>query len=275
MSYGGNFDAFFLSAEPGARFALYHPAQGPAPRGGIVYVHPFAEEMNKSRRMAALQARAFAAAGFAVLQLDLYGCGDSAGDFDDARWEIWKQDVFLAASWLTERVPGPLYVWGLRLGATLALDAWRERPHRFDAALLWQPVLNGEVFMTQFLRLAVAGDALRGGTKSATRDELHRRLAAGENVEVGGYALSPALVCAIKRVKLADCIIPGAVINWLEVGHGKEIPPAVQRVLTNWREMEMRVDYRIVAGDPFWTTVEIAEAPALISASLEFPEAVQ
>lgn len=47
-------------------------------RGSIVYIHPFAEEMNKSRRMAALQARALTLAGFAVLQLDLIGCGDEA-----------------------------------------------------------------------------------------------------------------------------------------------------------------------------------------------------
>jgi len=33
--------------------------------------------MNKSRRMAALQARVFAAMGFGVLQIDLFGCGDS------------------------------------------------------------------------------------------------------------------------------------------------------------------------------------------------------
>ena len=39
------------------------------PRGAVVYVHPFAEELNKSRRMAALQARAMAAAGYAVVSL--------------------------------------------------------------------------------------------------------------------------------------------------------------------------------------------------------------
>ena len=49
--------------------------------------------MNKSRRMAALQARAFAEMGFGVLQIDLFGCGDSSGDFSDARWDIWKQDL--------------------------------------------------------------------------------------------------------------------------------------------------------------------------------------
>ncbi len=69
-------------------------------RGAVVYVHPFAEEMNKSRRMAALQSRALAAAGFAVLQIDLLGCGDSSGDFGDASWDEWIDDVLLAVRWL-------------------------------------------------------------------------------------------------------------------------------------------------------------------------------
>ena len=39
--------------------------------------------------MASLQAKAMAGAGYFVLQIDLYGCGDSAGDFGDALWERW------------------------------------------------------------------------------------------------------------------------------------------------------------------------------------------
>ena len=52
---------FFLPASGGQRYCLLHlPAPGQTSRGGIVYLHPFAEELNKSRRVAALQARAFA-----------------------------------------------------------------------------------------------------------------------------------------------------------------------------------------------------------------------
>ena len=97
-------DAFYLPATTGQRFCLFHQPDGRrAWRGAVVYVHPFAEEMNRSRRMAALQARALAAAGFAVLQIDLHGCGDSSGDFGDASWEGWIEDVRLAAAWLRER----------------------------------------------------------------------------------------------------------------------------------------------------------------------------
>jgi hypothetical protein len=64
----------FLPPAPGAaggpRFAVLHRPPG-TPRGLVVFVHPFAEEMNKARRMAALQARALAGHGWAVLMSDL------------------------------------------------------------------------------------------------------------------------------------------------------------------------------------------------------------
>ena len=91
---GPHAEPFFFDVEPGTRFCMYHPPSTHlAPRGAILYVHPFAEELNLSRRMAAQQARAFASLGFAVLQIDLFGCGDSCGDFSAGRWEQWQRDL--------------------------------------------------------------------------------------------------------------------------------------------------------------------------------------
>src|SRR5882672_8203208 len=98
-------EVFFqpATAGTGQRLYVYHspePARPThSPRGAVLYVHPFAEEMNKSRRMAALQSRALSAAGFAVLQLDLFGCGDSSGEFGDATWDDWVADIVEAAGW--------------------------------------------------------------------------------------------------------------------------------------------------------------------------------
>src|SRR5690606_27532247 len=84
---------FHLDTGRGKRFALLTSPAASAPIGGLLFLHPFAEEMNKSRRMVALAARAFASAGWAVLQVDLAGCGDSEGDFADADWQTWLDDV--------------------------------------------------------------------------------------------------------------------------------------------------------------------------------------
>src|ERR1035437_6520303 len=134
------FLAFYLPTATGQRFCLFHqPNAQTSRRGAVVYVHPFAEEMNKSRRMAAVQAKAMANAGYAVLQIDLHGCGDSSGDFGDSSWESWVEDVTLACGWLQQRCDSDLWLWGLRTGCLLACEA----AARIDMSiqlLLWQPV---------------------------------------------------------------------------------------------------------------------------------------
>jgi len=158
---------------------------------GIVYAHPFCEEMNKARRMAALQSRRFAAAGYAVLQIDLFGCGDSSGDFVDARWGIWKNDLRTAASWLNSRVGGTSGLWGLRLGAVLAADVARDPAMGIENLLLWQPVSNGEQYLTQFLRLRLAAEMLADGAAQTGVRELRESLAHGATLEIAGYDCTP------------------------------------------------------------------------------------
>jgi exosortase A-associated hydrolase 2 len=196
--------AFFLPADSGRRFCIYHPSARRDSAAGIVYVHPFFEEMNKSRRMAALQSRRLAAAGIAVLQVDLFGCGDSSGDFVDARWETWKEDVRIALAWLKARVAGQFGLWGLRLGATLAADLARDADLGLDHLVLWQPVASGELFLTQFLRLRLAAEMLAEGAAQSGVRELRLVLGRGEPLEIAGYDLHPRLAEAIDRQRLAD-----------------------------------------------------------------------
>ena len=269
-AHGGTFEPFFLPAGArGERFCIYHPAMG-VPRGGIVYLHPFAEEMNKSRRMAALQSRRLAACGFAVLQIDLYGCGDSSGDFGDARWEFWKADAALAVEWLKQRAGGSIYLWGLRLGALLALDFAGGEPEGCAGFLLWQPVVNGEQFMTQFLRLRVAGEMIAAGTAKTGTQQLREGLKAGGQLEIAGYDIASGLAAAIDRLKLAELAPRDAPVHWFDVvpEAGRTPPPASSRVADAWRARGMKVDVHTVVGEPFWNTIEIAECSPLLDATV-------
>ena len=71
---------------------IAEPVRGTV-RGVVLLLPPFAEEMNKSRRMCALLARGLAADGWRVVRIDLFGCGDSAGSLRDASWEQWCDDL--------------------------------------------------------------------------------------------------------------------------------------------------------------------------------------
>lgn len=262
------FDAFFLTtADGGRRLCLYHPAAGATPLGAVLYVHPFAEEMNKCRRMAALQARQFAAAGYAVLQIDLLGCGDSSGDFGDASWHTWIDDVVQGAQWLAVRVAAPLLLWGLRSGCLLAAAAARriEQPCSF---LFWQPTLSGKTVLQQFLRLKVAGDMLGGGARGSI-DALRQTLAAGAAVEIAGYLLSPALAAGLEQATLVPPPRAGR-LEWLEVSTNAEsaLSPGFERAVVPWRQIGCEVRGEVLQGPAFWQTTEVEEAPALLAASL-------
>ncbi len=260
------FEPFFLPAERGERFCIFHPAQG-RPRGGIVYVHPFAEEMNKSRRTAALQSREFANQGYGVLQIDLFGCGDSSGEFGDADWETWQQDIALAVRWLSERSAGSVMLWGLRLGALLALDAARICNPQPVGFVLWQPVLSGEALLTQFLRLRLASEMLTEGSAKTGISELRTKLASGEPVEIAGYLLAPKLTASLDNLRLANMTVSGMAVHWIEVvsEQGRELSPAAQRVADLWARNGVQLAVQYVPGQQFWSTVEIVECPALIA----------
>ncbi len=265
---------FFLRADGGQRFCLFHaPRSAARCRGTILYVHPFGEEMNKSRRMAALQARAFALMGFGVLQIDLFGCGDSSGDFSDASWDIWKQDLAAARNWLENRIAVPASLWGLRLGALLALDFARSQKSAIDRLILWQPVINGETFLNQFLRLRMANEILSGSGsgKAKGTSELRRHLATGHALEIAGYELSPDLARAIDDLKAAELPFDGRDIHWFEVvaEHGRPMTPAGAKVIERWKQDGIEPHVHLVPGLSFWATQEITECPDLIAATVD------
>jgi exosortase A-associated hydrolase 2 len=277
---------FFLPAAQGQRFCLFHPPRQSA-RGALLYVHPFAEEMNKTRRMAALQARSFAQRGYGVLQIDLCGCGDSSGDFSDARWDLWKQDMKLAFDWLAQQRCGPISLWGLRLGALLALDFSADAIGPVERLILWQPVLSGKSHLNQFLRMRMASqmltDAHAPGVSNAS---LRAELAAGSSVEVAGYELSAELAGAIDE-KDAATLAPHCPTYWFEstmmatatasnesadgvtkeAGNAPALPPAVARSAAAWHAAGAPLHLHPLCGVPFWATTEIAECPALLAAT--------
>ncbi len=260
-------EPFFLDAEHGALFCIHlYPTLIPS-KGGILYLHPFAEEMHKSRRMAAQQARRFASEGYTVLQVDLTGCGDSGGDFADAGWQTWLNDARRAHAWLSSRTTGQIRLWGLRTGASLAVELATALPD-IEQLLLWQPVVNGEQYLNQFLRIKLASEMLSQGQAQTGTKALRARLDAGESVEVGGYSLNGAMARDLARLKLAE-LRPPCPVLWLEVGmKDGDLPcPASQRIVDSWRKSGVNVATRTVAGEPFWVTQEISECPALIEAT--------
>jgi exosortase A-associated hydrolase 2 len=258
---------FFLHGAAGRIFCLYvGPAPGAPRRGGVLFVPPFAEETNKSRRQVMLQARALAAAGHGVLLVDLFGTGDSEGDFAQGRWEIWRGDLVAALRWLEARQLSPVVLWGLRWGALLAAELAHEVREQLPRLLFWQPVLDGRQYNDQFIRMRVASSMLTGRTRITVQD-LRGSLKRGETVEVAGYLLQPDLVAAIDGRSLVASRLPhGCLVDWIEVVGDSDAGMSVgsQRVIAAWQDTGAVVRSSTVVGQQFWATTEIAVVPALI-----------
>lgn len=263
------FEPVMIEGIAGPVLAIHHmPRVRRARARGVVYLPPFAEEMNRARRMATLQAQALAAAGDGVLILDPYGTGDSGGEFGDARWETWHNDAARAVSWMHERGYESVVLLGLRLGALLALDAARDPAANISRVVLWQPVLRGEQMMTQFLRLRLAADLSSGRKANESTAEIRKALAADAFTEIAGYQLHRDLVASIDRLKLVELGLScRALIDWVEVvAQPDQAPsPAHEPIAARWREAGLAFKQHKVVGEPFWTLQETAIAPALLS----------
>lgn len=268
---------YLKRGERPALFALHYPPADLPLKGLVVYVHPLAEEMNKSRRMAALQARALAQAHFAVLQLDLSGCGDSAGELADVDWADWVSDVVAACGWLQTNYAAqdsaagrvPLWLWGLRSGCLVAAQA-AEQLGTACHLLFWQAAVNGQLVLTQHLRLATAANMLSKAEGPKLAELKTRLLEQGQSVLVAGYEMGAGLAKGLAAASLQAPTRPCRAI-WLELSAAPaaELSPAGARAAASWRDAGIDVHTAVIEGPQFWQTLEIEVAPLLVSGTTE------
>lgn len=256
----------FVNGCAGQLFVMdYRPAS--VPLGSVLFVPPFAEELNRARRMVSLQANQLCGHGYQVVVPDLYGTGDSEGNFQDASWNQWRDDLVgvLAACGVDRQLP--IYVWGLRLGALLALDVVAKRKIEAATLVLWNPCLVGKDYMTQFLRMRTMAGMIANAVDQESIADLRSILATGQSLEVAGYEVTPELVAAIDDLFIESLLSQIKVpIHWFELvsDAGHDMPPGSARVATKLKEQGRKIHTYAVEGPAFWSTPEISIAPKLI-----------
>lgn len=252
----------------GQRFCVLTRPEGRA-RGGVIHVHPFAEEMNKSRRMVALAAEAFARDGWSVLQIDLQGCGDSSGDFGDASWQGWLDDIALGVAWLRAEVDGPLVLWGLRAGSLLGSD-WLKHMQASLPILLWQPVLSGRQNFNQFLRVRGVSRMLEDSDARSEIAAIRDDFKAGRSVEIAGYSVAANLAMALEAASLdfAPSACVGMAVFEVSSSEHMTMSPVLVSALEKWRAAGVDIFAEVIRGPAFWQTQEIETCPALIERSV-------
>ena len=241
-------------------------------RGFVLLVPPFAEEMNRSRKMFADLGRRLTCRGYEVALPDLYGTGDSYGDFSSASLAIWKQDLSntIAASRSNKNLP--VFVLGLRLGALLALESAIGWPSDVRGILMWNPCIDGKQFMNQFLRLHVASQIIGESGDIASVEDLRAALKQNGNIEIAGYDLSSRIVDEIDCLSIDTLIQKSQLpLHWFDVTTRKDggCSPATTRAVSKLEQSGCRLTVQAIPGPPFWGTAELAHCQPLIDATAE------
>ena len=266
----------YLPGRSGPLFALLVAASRPrAGRESVLVIPPIGEEMNKCRPMLASQARALATRGFDVLLVDLFGTGDSAGEFAEASWEQWNDDINVAWNWLAARRPAAIHVLAVRSGALFVEVLTHSRtptPVQTPQSklVLWQPVTKGADFWRQILRLRLAGQSIRGSQQQLTPQELLDREG---SIEIAGYRYSSSLVQSLGGAAVSPQNVAAySATLWAEVsGVGDAaLSPSGQRTVQQLQSAGANITTHALNGEPFWTTPEIASVPRLVSLTSDF-----
>jgi exosortase A-associated hydrolase 2 len=240
-------------------------------RGTLLYLPPFGEEMNRTRSHVAATARALAAVGWRCVLLDPYGTGDSEGDMSDADFDAWITDALEVARQLISEHGQPLTIWGTRTGALLAAETANSLPAEVISQLVfWQPVIDGAVFVNQYLRLRLASQAVHGSERETT-ETMRERLASGDLLEVAGFMLSGPLVDSLSRRSLgAHPRLAHCKVNWIEAVAKPDTPPPprTQKLVDELRGHGANVHLETVVCPPVWQIHGREEAPALQEATV-------
>ena len=266
-----NVSGHFLAGAKGQIFVLLRRPVT-APVGCVLVVPPFAEEMNKCRRMTTEVALGLEARGIATVVPDLYGTGDSGGEFAEADWVTWQGDLATVARWCADRGMAITALLAVRLGCALAISIASDPGlGRVTRSALWQPALDGGRILGQFLRLRTAASLM--DDRKETVSELRTRLEHGDVVEVAGYGLSGRLAADLEAVK-APARLPASFgeIGWMEVVRepGAALPTPSVQVIDRTRESGGRIADSSFPGEPFWSSTEIVVNRDMVAATIAF-----
>lgn len=198
-------DGFFFESGAARLYGYFHPALGDARRVACVLVQPFMEERKDAHASLRELACSLAARRVPALRFDLYGTGDSEGDWSDATLAAWLDNIHDAVALVrAEAGASEVVLAGLRFGATLAALA---APHAgVERVALVQPVVRGEEYVREMLLAHLTAEMVLHRKVGTTRETLLAELDAGRSVNLFGYHLTPAQAAAIRAVDLSRAL---------------------------------------------------------------------
>jgi pimeloyl-ACP methyl ester carboxylesterase len=195
---------FFKNRKNNKLFGILHrPKQQADPNLGIVFCHPVSWEKQYSYRAYSQFSRYLGNAGYTSVRFDAYGFGDSDGDLVEATIQSQIEDTLDAIEWFRKSTGCTRYILvGVRLGAAIAALVAREASNVEGLAMV-SPVVNGESYWKEWLRITRLGRMTLGQTMFKTKD-LIAQLEREGAIEIDGELVSQKLVGELRNIDLAN-----------------------------------------------------------------------
>ena len=219
-----------------------------------------------------LQAEDLASNGIVSWSPDLYGTGDSEGEFREATWEKWLQDVEDVLAEIVAQESREVWFIATRLGCALAQHFLDRSGIQISGVILWQPIISGEKYILQLLRIRLIQEKLAGAT-NATTAGIREKLHSDEILEIGGYEISQELLAKIEQIDMEQrswsCVRNVYIV---EISSDPNSPPTPDlfRAMDNWTSQGYNVHSMKVQGAPFYGASEIVVNYDLIAATTKF-----
>ncbi len=184
---------FFFGSSDRLLFGSHEAAARSARDTCVVVVPPMGQEGIRAQRWLRQLALKLGRERYHALRFDLFGSGDSAGEFEEATLSQWVEDTRTAMEELRGRTGcARVSLVGVRLGAAIAWLAAAGR-RDVDRLILVEPVLRGAPYLAELRRRHV--EFLRGELPE-------RRAAFSAEREILGFPLTRALEAELLALDL-------------------------------------------------------------------------
>ncbi len=211
----------FLTSSQNSQIFLAHflPDQAlisARPGRFVILVPPFAEELNRSKRMYVLLARLLAKSGFHTIHFDYSGTGDSLGEWGQFDYSDWLGNLRDVYESIDEEALEVSFV-ALRFGALVLADAFGQGMIRSQKCILWDPIESGDSLVRQLVRMKIAA-AMTENAKKITSKEVLDLIENSGYLESGGYRINKKLLDQISDKRLInnmDCMLANSKVHWM------------------------------------------------------------
>ncbi len=226
----------------------------------VILVPPFAEEMNRSKRMFVLCAQKLSEIGLNVICFDYAGTGDSEGEWGDFSYADWYQNFLDVYNYSQTKGFQSVDIISLRFGSLLSADAIVNECIAINNCIFWDPVEKGESFIRQLIRTKIAAEMSLAENKSEKYNYLNELDQHGY-IEIAGYKLTEELIESIKSLKLSDYLeelTKMSVVHWMQLGLNLAKPRCLNENILQTLSFKSVEDIR------FWMQQEVTISQDLI-----------